>query len=405
MRAGPGLPAPARPGGQAPQLRPVEKPAETIPLMRPSLPTVDRLLPYLEQIDANRWYTNAGPLEAEFRHRLAGLMGRVESDIVPVSSGTMALQIALRAEALTGRRKCLMPAWTFAATPLAAMGAGLEPHFVDVDAASWTLSPEEILGRDDLGDVAAIVVVAPFGAPPDLHAWARVMTTTGIPVVVDAAASFDAVARLPADAGSHLPLIVSLHATKSLGIGEGGLIVSGDPARTARYNRYRNFGFEQMAVSTVAGTNAKLSEYHAAVGLAALDDWPRKREQFLMVRQRYGDNLEAVTGVDLMPGSSSAWIAGSLNVVTPRPAEEIISLLADSGIEARRWWGSGCHTHPAFDDVPRDPLPLTDDLASRVVGVPLSVDMRLTEVDRVCDALASICARQAAAHSAPLHVK
>lgn len=359
----------------------------TIPVMRPSLPHASTILPYLEQIDANRWYSNSGPLEESFTHRLAALLSVANQSVLLTSNGTSALQVALRAVALPSRTKCLMPSWTFAATPLAAIGSGLQPHFVDIDPDTWALSPEPILAREDLSQVAAIVVVAPFGQPPDTAAWNHVASRTGIPVIIDAAAGFDSLAQTSAASRNKVPIIVSLHATKSFGIGEGGLLISEDLALIQRCAELRNFGFRGKRNAHSLGTNAKLSEYAAAVGLAALDEWPEKRSRFAAAFDLYATHLTGLQTFRPLRADDDNWIASTFNIQVAGNTERLMRSLANAGIETRRWWGSGCHVQPVFSDLPRDRLVQTELLAKKVVGLPLSTDITENQIIRICDAL------------------
>ncbi|MCW8084707.1 DegT/DnrJ/EryC1/StrS family aminotransferase [Roseococcus sp. MDT2-1-1] len=209
----------------APSLLTVEGALPPIPVARPLLPHVDALLPYLRRIDAARVYANWGPLNAELEVRLAV---HCSGHVVSVSSATDGLVCALRAvledRPLEARRGlCLMPSWSFVASAHAAIVAGLQPAFLDVGEERWALEPGQV--RDAIRaarasqeeiSVAAVLVVAPFGLPVDPGPWDAFTQQTGIPVVVDAAAAFDGLS-----AGCS-PAVVSLHATKAVGAGEGG---------------------------------------------------------------------------------------------------------------------------------------------------------------------------------------
>ena len=113
----------------------------SIPLMRPKLPGRHALAPYLAEIDENRWYSNFGPLERRFEANLADHFGLGERQVVCVANGTQALSISLKSVARFPVGYCLMPSFTFAATPHAAVSAGLEPYFLDVDPTTWALDP------------------------------------------------------------------------------------------------------------------------------------------------------------------------------------------------------------------------------------------------------------------------
>ena len=366
--------------------------APAVPIMRPLLPTAERLLPYLRQLDATRWYSNNGPLERQFRARVADHLDMPEAGVVTVSSGTMGLVVALMAtggapDVQSGGR-CLMPSWTFAATPVAARMAGLAPHFVDVRADDWAFDAEAVPGRTDLDDVAAFMPVAPFGYPLPVAAWERLADETGIPVVIDAAACFDAVGQCPPARPQRQPVVISLHATKAFGLGEGGLILTRDLELAECCRRIANFGFTGARSAELPGANAKLSEYHAAVGLAVLDGWSEQRAQWQRVTALYAQALGGCDGITLSPGFNDGWISSFLNVHCTPDAEGLCARLDAQAIGWRRWWERGCHTMPAFADAGRDPLPVTERLAGEVLGLPFSPDLDGATVDRVAAAVA-----------------
>lgn len=359
-----------------------------VPIMRPLLPTAERLLPYLRQLDATRWYSNNGPLERQFRARVADHLDMPEAGVVTVSSGTMGLVVALMATGARSGGRCLMPSWTFAATPVAARLAGLVPHFADVRADDWALDAEAVPDRADLDDVAAFLPVAPFGTPLPVAPWERLAEATGIPVVIDAAACFDAVGQCPPARPQRQPVVISLHATKAFGLGEGGLILTRDLELAECCRRIANFGFAGARTAQLLGVNAKLSEYHAAVGLAALDGWSEQRAQWQRVTALYTEALGGCDGIALSPGYGDGWISSVLNVRCAPDAEALRARLDAHAIGWRRWWERGCHTMPAFAAAGRDPLPVTERLAGEVLGLPFSPDLDGATVDRVAAAVA-----------------
>lgn len=355
-----------------------------IPLMRPRLPDAAALRPYLDAIDGNRWYSNFGPLERRFEAGLAGHFGVGEREAVCVANGTQGLSVALQSVVRVPVGYCLMPSFTFAASPHAAVSAGLEPWFVDVDERSWSLEPAVLRamlpGLD--GPVAAVMPVAPFGAPCRIEEWDAFSAETDIPVVIDAAAGFDS-----ARAGQS-PVVLSLHATKTLGVGEGGVVLCRNPGRIDRVRAGRNFGFTGDRVARVPGTNAKLSEYGAAVGLAALDEWSATRADFLRVAEIYRSVFAQVPGVEFGPGFSVGGATSTCNIVLDRPiAEATIARLRGAGIEARQWWNRGCHREPVFEGCRREPLPVTDRLVDRVVGLPFYRDLEIGQIREIRHAL------------------
>jgi len=195
-----------------------------IQLLVPDLPSADELLPWLERIDKNRWYTNFGPLVIELEHaltkRLAGCSSagpQKDIRLVTVNSGTAAIELAILALALPEQSRVLLPAFTFPATCTAVQRAGLHPVFSDVDEQNWTLTPD--IAHAALRHIRfdLVLPVAAFGCPQPADEWDEFSRETGIPVLIDAAAAFD-----NQDIGNRCVVAFSLHATKTFGVGEGG---------------------------------------------------------------------------------------------------------------------------------------------------------------------------------------
>jgi dTDP-4-amino-4,6-dideoxygalactose transaminase len=378
-----------------PQFPPPRSPlmAPLIPVAKPRLPLASAILPYLKEIDANHWYTNSGHLWFRFQGKLADHWGIDNNDVALVANATIGLTLALQASGVRPGSTCLMPSWTFAASAGAVIQAGLKIHFVDVDPETWMPDPAAIAARDDLDKIGAILIVSPFGMPFDMAAWDALTERTGIPVIVDAAASFDSLRAGGPLAIGRSPMVVSLHATKVFGIGEGGAVICRDPEWLERFRRLTNFGFYGSRLAMSAGINAKVSEYAAAIGLAAFDMWPAARAKFAALTERYRQNLGPDGVVGLMPRFGEGWVTSTMSVTWPSDHADGPTRLAAEGIATLNWWGTGCHTQPAYADYPHDDLPATDELGRRVVGLPFWLDMTLTQVDAVCDSIYRACGR------------
>jgi dTDP-4-amino-4,6-dideoxygalactose transaminase len=367
--------APAAPLAPAPLAR--------VPIARPRLPTHAALAPYLERIDAARWYSNYGPLVTEFEGRMAARLGW-RASVVTLANGTVALTLALRAAGAKPGTLCLMPAWTFVASAHAAIEAGLTPYFVDVDPETWMLDPAATCAAIARApsQVGAIMPVAAFGRMPNLNAWRDVADGSGLPVIVDGAAAFDALDGAP------VPVTVSLHATKTVAAGEGGLVASDDHALIDRIRALTAFGFSGSRISQIPATNAKLSEYAAAVALASLDGWPAERARFSFTAQRLRAGLALTPQITFQPGWGSRWVSSVCVVGAPEGrAASLARELAAMGVETRDWWGSGCHRQPAFVRCPRLPLPVTDRLAGATLGLPYFIDLESDASARIVEAL------------------
>ncbi|MDQ0073959.1 dTDP-4-amino-4,6-dideoxygalactose transaminase [Variovorax boronicumulans] len=354
----------------------------TIKVLRPRLPAAASLLPYLERIDSSRTYSNYGPLNGEFARRLGELVGG--SHVTLTSNGTTAIELALRLRCQQGGH-CLMPAFTFIASAHAVCNAGLTPYLLETDPNSLALTPEIAAAALSgvPGPVAAVLVVSAFGAPPDFAAWAAFEQQHGIPVVFDAAAALTSLSGI-----GRQPVCVSLHATKTLGIGEGGAIFCADRELMDRATAMTGFGFVgQERQSSLRAGNYRISEYSAAVGLAGLDGLPRRIQEMRELTAAYARRLEG-KAVHLQRGVGSDWVTMTLNVIVP--AADVAATtqrLDDAKVEWRRWWGLGCHRHSAFKDVPMSDLSVTDTLAPCVIGLPFHDDLSSDDLDRITGCL------------------
>jgi dTDP-4-amino-4,6-dideoxygalactose transaminase len=358
----------------------------TIPVMRPRLPAARILAPYLEKIDSGRIYSNFGPLAVAFENRLSAHYGLSDDTVCTVANATLGLTLALAAQGARPGTLCVMPAWTFVASAHAAAMAGLTPYFVDVDAETWALDAEEIAGEmaQAPGPIGAVMPVAPFGRPIDIAAWDRFRARTGLPVVIDAAAGFDALTP------GAVPAVVSLHATKVLGTGEGGFVVSTDAAFRRQIRARANFGFDGTRDALMLAANAKLSEYHAAVGLAALDEWVETRNEWMAAARNYRAALPASNRMRYQAGNGTDWIASTWVVnFTDSGAERVEAALAKAGIETRRWWGQGAHTHRATAELPRSSMLRTEALARSTLGLPFYRDLGSGQMQKIADAVAA----------------
>jgi dTDP-4-amino-4,6-dideoxygalactose transaminase len=351
-------------------------------IMRPKLPSTDRLTPYLRSIDESRVYSNFGPLVLSLEDRLAEHFGLTQGTVATVANATLGLAIALAAQEPPPKSLCAIPAWTFVATAHAALIAGLVPYFVDVAPETWALDVDRLGGELERAParVGAVMPVMPFGMPLDLAKWEAFRSRTGIAVVIDAAAGFDSL--IPAA----VPSVVSLHATKVLGIGEGGLIISTDPSLGREARMRANFGFYESRQARTAAHNAKLSEYHGAVGHAALDEWVQARAEWGDAAGGYRRALHGSNHVSLQRCFGETWIGSTCLLGFDGPiADRVEQALARRDIETRRWWGAGAHLQPATTSFPRAPLPVTDSLARSTLAVPLYRDIGPAEIRRVAD--------------------
>lgn len=329
-----------------------------IRLLVPSMPSIDRALPYLRLMEERKQYTNFGPNVRELEDRLS--QKYAGAYVVTCANATLGLELAFTLKMRQGARAIELPSLTFPATWLAATRSGLEILPIDVDPKTWVAAG-----------------VSGFGVP-----------TYG--PVVDAAGAFGEQSVPLVRQG--MTAVFSMHATKPLAAGEGGYIVTWSDWEADELRRMSNFGIAD-GHSRGPGTNAKMSEIHAAFGLAALDGWDR--EPWLRLYDWYDRLLPScVVRQDRPRGVYSL-----LPVKTPIPAAQVQERMTAAGIETRRWYTPPMHRHPMFEKQGNRKarrarpvnLPVTDDLADHLLGLPYHLSLSEDDVAQVCEALAKYC--------------
>jgi dTDP-4-amino-4,6-dideoxygalactose transaminase len=265
--------------------------------------------------------------------------------------------------------------------------AGLVPYFIDVDPKGGMIEPDRVVKEVACApaSVGAIMPVAPFGRPIDVAAWDRFRSRTGLAVAIDAAGCFDSL--LPGET----PAVVSLHATKIMGVGEGGFVACTDASLVSDIRVRANFGFRGTRQAVATAVNAKLSEYHAAVGLAALDEWAIAREEWMEAARVYRATLLESNHLRFQDGFGQDWVASTCVVSLAKSGAATAQReLTASGIETRRWWGDGSHSHPATAACPRTALPVTAAFAQAAVGLPFYRDLAADDIQRIADVVLSV---------------
>lgn len=362
-----------------------------IPVLVPFMPQIDAVLPYLQRIDVSQRYTNFGPLclelEARFRTLLA--TDAKEPYVCSAANATLGLEIALIALELKPRAQVLMPALTFVATATSALRAGCEPVFGDVDPQTWQLTPALARRYCSLHPIDCVMPVAAYGTPLDIEAWDAFSRDTGIPVLIDAAGALGN-QRI----GTRCHVVYSLHATKALSSIEGSMVASHDQGFIDGVRRLSNFGIDPGSGRIdIAGTNAKLSEYHAAVGLASLDVWQdtqnRRREAWGRLRRLLSGQVPMLTWQQ----GSAGHVHTLMPVLVPDTTNSLAvrAALAERGIESRAWYCPPLPQQPAFSRCRRlGDLPATYHIGQQLVGLPFHPHLTAAQGHHVADALAQV---------------
>lgn len=366
-----------------------------IPFLKPNVVPQEFYQHYLQEIDRTNIYSNYGPINGEFERRLKEDWFHNEGALTTVSNATLGLMLAISQTKRANAKYAIMPSFTFSATPLAAQWCGLIPYFVDINEDDWFMNETKLKeALSHLGEDAAVVVpYATFGNNLDVDFYCELIDQ-GIPVVIDAAPCFGATKE-----GRHFgqgfegAVVFSFHATKTFGIGEGGVVYSNNDGLIRNIRTASNFGYYGARESTTLGLNAKLPEILASVGLASLGGYGG----ILETKQRlYNIYLEELQSCGLVSkGWSAQRLSGevphqffSLLCPTGMENKRVIDHLGANGIQAVTYFSPACHQQAQFLQCPRGDLNNTEKVAKRILSLPLWSQLEKSQIVEIVNTLA-----------------
>lgn len=373
-----------------------------VPLMRPNPARLSDHAELLRQIECSGIFSNYGPvnteLEAGFINQMFGGHGRC----MTVCNATIGLMMAIRAalgpQPDTRRRYALMPSFTFAATAHAAQWAGLTPLLCDIDPLRWLPDPADearLLARHG-DEIAVVMPYATFGNNLDLQRYNALSARTGIPAVVDAAASLGSLDASGQQFGTNSPhsIVFSMHATKTFAAAEGGLIYSSCAETIDTLRLMGNFGFGAPRAATMPGINSKLGEISALLGLLKLREFDTIIAHREAMTRLYLENLPELQ-FQCLAGlrQAIAFVPFLLpqDLAPARPA--IMTALKARGIGTGAYFSPHLAEQPWFRESCRfEALPVSDDVARRIITLPMSDIITRENVLRACDAVRHVLA-------------
>jgi dTDP-4-amino-4,6-dideoxygalactose transaminase len=365
--------------------------AEPLHVGRPNLPDKQAILDRIAGALDRHWLTNGGPLVAEFEHRVAQQLG--VRHCVAVANGTIALELAIRALGLTG--EVILPSYTFIATAHALSWQQVSPVFGDVDRVTHTIDAYEI-DRLITPRTTAILGVHLWGRGCNVEELSALAAERGLTLFFDAAHAFGCTYRGQPIGRFGACEVFSFHATKFVHCGEGGAVTTNNDELADRLRLLRNFGFVGYDCVTAIGTNGKMSELSAAVGLTSLDCMAAIVTANQAIHATYRRELAGLRGVRLLayePNEASNYQYVVLEV-DERSAglsrDELAAVLAAENVLARRYFFPGCHRMEAYRgaEIGRElELPVTEYLAERVLVLPTGLQVDESSIVRIAGIL------------------
>lgn len=354
---------------------------------RPYIGNHDAFLSKVSEILHNQWLTNNGPMVEQFEQRIAASLG--VKHCVAMCNGTIALEIAIRALGLTG--EVIVPSWTFVATAHALYWQGITPVFADIDPATQNLDPDSVR-RMITPRTSGIIGVHLWGRAAPIDELQAIADEHGLRLMFDAAHAFGSTYKGRAIGRFGACEVFSFHATKALNTMEGGAVTTDDDDLAQTMRLMRNFGFIGYDKVVHPGTNGKMIEVCAAMGLANLDYFDTIVEANRRNHLAYKKAISDIPGCRLMDydtteRNSHHYVVIEIDGRCAARRDEIVAALHAENVLARKYFWPGVHRMEPYSSLfPHAGmlLPNTVAAAERVLVLPNGPSLTPDTIELIC---------------------
>ena len=361
---------------------------------RPNIGDREAFLQRVNQILDNQWLTNNGPMVQEFEQRIADYLG--VKHCVAMCNGTIALEIAIRALGLEG--EVIVPSWTFVATAHALYWQGITPVFADIDPATHNLDPEAVR-RMITPRTSGIIGVHLWGRAAPIDELQAIADEHGLKLMFDAAHAFGSTYKGQMIGRFGACEVLSFHATKSFNTFEGGAVVTNDDDLAETMRLMRNFGFHGYDNVIHPGTNGKMIEVCAAMGLTNLDGHSGVVESNKRNHKTYTAALADIPGVAVLAydpdeRNSHHYAVLEVDESCAKGRDEIVAALQAENVLARKYFWPGAHMMQPYRDLfPHAGLVLegTKLVANRVIVLPSGNAASEEDIREITSVIATLC--------------
>ena len=365
--------------------------ADPLHVGRPNIGNQERLLDRIREVLESRWFTNNGPRVQEFERAAANYL-KVKH-FIAMCNGTVALEIAIRAAGFRG--EVIVPSFTFVATAHSLQWQEITPVFCDVDRQTHNIDPasvESLITPRTTG----IIGVHLWGRPCDVGALSEIARRRGLSLLFDAAHAFGCSSNGTMIGNFGDAEVFSFHATKFINTFEGGAVATNNDELATRVRLMKNFGFAGYDNVIYPGTNGKMTEMSAVMGLTSLESIDEFVEANRRNHRQYSSELAGVPGVKVAEydgAEKSNYQYVILEVDAPAAGlsrNQILPVLQAENVLARRYFFPGCHRmEPYRSYFPNAHLvlPNTTALTERVLALPTGTTVGPDDIALVCDIL------------------
>ena len=356
---------------------------------KPNLGDRTQLLNRINDMLDRDWLTNRGPFVKEFENKVADYLG--VKHCVSVCNGTIALELAIKALGLTG--EVIVPSFTFIATPHALQWQEITPVFCDIDPITHTIDPDKIESMIT-PRTSGIIGVHLWGQPCNVEKLTAIAEKHNLKLMFDAAHAFGCSYEGTKIGNFGDAEVLSFHATKFLNSFEGGAVVTNNDLLAKKIILMENFGFSGLDNVIYIGTNGKMSEVCAAMGLTSLESIDDFIEINYQNYKCYQQGLNDIEGIKLFSYDEQEkcnyqYIVLEIDEeITNISRDKLVEILTAENIIARRYFYPGCHrSEPYRSFFPHAGLllPETERLSNKVILLPTGVNMNSQKINKIID--------------------
>lgn len=353
-----------------------------VPVTMPSLPPIEEYMVALKPAWESGILTHNGPLVRELESRL-----KTRFDIqhlVAMTSGTVALQLAVRALDLKG--EVITTPFSWIATCSAIKWERCTPVFADVNEETFNIDPEQIESRIS-PQTSAIMPVHVFSNPCDIEIIEVIARRHNLRVIYDAAHAFGVTYKQRSILEYGDISATSFHATKLFNTGEGGACVTPNAEIASRLQRLRFFGHDDRKSIVEDGLNGKMTEVHAALGLANLPWLEAVLDRRRQINLQYRQELSGIGWIQFQKIQEDSCNFSYMPIVFDSEArlEKAVAALQKQRIHARRYFRPSLNTVEAVG--PYQECPVSESLSARILCVPSFHELPETTISRVCEVI------------------
>lgn len=359
---------------------------------RSSMPSIEEYTEEIKSIWDSHWLTNMGKYHNKLEENLIDFLG--VDNISLFTNGHMALELTLQAMNLSG--EVITTPFTFASTTHAIVRNGLEPVFCDINPYDYTIDVDKL--ENLITDrTCAIVPVHVYGNICNIEEIQRIAKKYELKVIYDAAHAFGEKYKGRGIGTFGDASMFSFHATKVFNTIEGGAVCFKNKSLGEELYKLKNFGIQSEDVVDGVGSNAKMNEFQAAMGICNLRHLNEEINKRKIVVERYRYHLSNINGIKLVKenGDVVSNYAYFPIVIDEKmfgaTRNEIYDKLKENNIFTRKYFYPLTNTFECFHskyDVNKTPIALH--IAKRVLTLPLYSDLLLEDVDRICNIILSL---------------